>query len=215
MKDWLADNDGALPVWVRHTKVPLLATLPDGSILWANAAMERLLDYTVSELLEMTWTELTAASNDADKDAQMAAMLVDGSTGRVSYEFRKSYRKKNGEMVPVVIDVIRYPLHGGEESFKAFLVSVMPIESSAQFAIKEVHALRDQLVEFMTKIEERREVSQKEPLSDRLLKWATDNPTKAGVILAFLAFLLFGDRVLEILQEIRGLFIPGATGANE
>lgn len=175
-----------MEIWLRHTRIPMLATLATGEILWSNVAFEQLVGYTSAELSRKTWIELTAGSDDAKDDAEMAAMLASGDAQRTQYSFRKAYRLKSGEVVQVLIDVLRYPMQG---EYVAFLVSVEPIETGTAVAISEIQKLS-------------KSMSEATPFKERLLTWAASNPYKAGTAAVFLAFILFGDRVIEIVKKL-------------
>lgn len=185
--------------WVRRTKTPMLSTLPDGTILWTNEAFERFLGYTSAELAgEKTWVELTRQDDDLEFDQQMVADVVAGH--QTDYQLRKHYQQKSGQYRECVIDVMRYPLQG---EFEFFLVAVVPVDVGVELAISQLGQIRKLILEMMSR----------EPAGltfNKFWGWATKNKLVASIIGVILAFLLFGERVFEILQ----LFGVGNQGGE-
>ena len=180
--------------WLRATSLPMLATMPDGEILWCNESFEQLVGYSSTEICgNITWIDLTVQSIDAEHDQNMAMEVQSGM--RHEYLFRKAYRHKGGEIVPVEIHVMRWPLQG---DFQWFLVSVLPIEGQ-RAALKQMEIIQSQMVQLMEK-----------PTSwEQLARAVQKYPKIAFFIGSVLATLLFGSRVIEIVQELAGTFGVG------
>lgn len=168
----------------------MLATLPDGTILWSNSAFERMLGYTSAEVAgKKTWIELTKPDDDLEYDQQMVQAVVAGH--ETHYQLQKHYITKSGSYKPVVIDVLRYPLSG---PFEMFLVAVVPVDTGVELAITQISEIRKLIVAMM----------EQEPRGltiDKLMEWAKEHPIWASVVGVLLMFLLFGDRVFEILNR--------------
>ena len=175
--------------WLRGSSVPFLATLPDGTILWCNKSYEDLVGYTSAELsrLEGGWFTLTASDDDANNDADMAELVVNGE--RHDYLFRKSYRHKSGELKKVEIHVLRYPLSG---KFEFFLVSVLPLDIGFTKVIEEVSTIRGMLLEISTKPD----------VYDKVTALISKYPKASLIVLGVLLYFMFGDRVLELYKKI-------------
>lgn len=187
---WLSQQSKEkLEHWVRHTKTPMLATLPDGSILWTNAAFESLLGYAKVELAgQKTWIELTKPDENLGYDRQMVEQVVAGTM--TDYQLQKQYLTKSGSTKTVVIDVLRYPLSG---PFECFLVAVVPVDRGVELAVGQLAAIRKLILEML----------EREPKGltfDKLLAWSKDHPLASAIIGTLFAFLLFGERIFEILR---------------
>lgn len=167
----------------------MLATMPNGDILWANAAFENLLGYTSVELVgKKTWVELTKSGEDLLYDQQNVSELLSGN--RTSYQLQKHYITKGGTFLPVVIDVLRYPVAG---EFECFLVAVVPVDRGLELALSQVVEIRSLLVEMTEKAPSGLTV-------DKAISFAKEHPVAATVIGTLFGVLLFGERVIEILK---------------
>lgn len=83
--------------------IGIIEGLPDGTILAANNALGRMLDYSVDELLAMRAEELTHPSSAPDGAATPTGILhevVAGSTGE------RVLRSRSGAPVPVLVSVV-------------------------------------------------------------------------------------------------------------
>lgn len=188
-------EDEHLRHWLRRTSIPMQVTLADGTILWCNEAFERLVDYTIVEIEQqnITWLDLTVSKKDVEADKKMAAKVVVGE--RQHYEFRKRYRNKSGDVVDVIIHVLRCPAAG---EFECFLVSVVPLDKTTQ---KTLHKI-DELHRIVTHMYE----NPTPRIAKSVADWAKEYPRMAAIVGLFLFTFLFGDRVLEIAQKIAELF---------
>lgn len=189
-----------LHYWLVETRVPMLAKKPDGSILWANPAFEQLLGYTVSELTDpnrVSWHRLTGDAADLAADLEMGADVVAGR--RTDYQLAKTYITKTGSPVRVMVHVLRFPMSG---PFDFYMVSVTPLDTVAAQVMLEVEALRTEFI----KLAEHVAKPAAPTLSDKVFDWAKGHPMYAGIVSVFMAFILFGSRVSEIVREIKSIF---------
>ena len=187
---WLkAQEKGVLEDWIRHTKAPMLATLPDGEILWVNSAFEDLLGWTSVELVgKLTWTELTDDKEELQADLDLVEEVIAGV--RHNYQLQKPYRTKNGAPKRVVIDVVRYPQVG---EFGFFLVTVFPVDRGVEFAMGQLSEIRTMLLTLISQ----------EPTGLTFAKvsaFSKERPIVAAIVAITLAVLLFGERVYEIAK---------------
>jgi PAS domain S-box-containing protein len=187
---WLkAQGQGVLEDWIRHTKAPMLATMPDGKILWVNSSFEDLLGWTSVELIgKLTWMELTDDKEELQADIDLVAEIVAGD--RNNYQLQKPYKKKNGAPVRVVIDVVRYPQNG---EFECFLVTVFPVDRGVEFAMGQLSEIRKMLLTLISQ----------EPTGLTFAKVSTfskERPIVAAIVATLLGVLLFGERVYEIVK---------------
>lgn len=187
---WLTKQpDTLLTEWLRHTKAPMLSTLPDGTILWCNDAFETLVGWTSVEMVgKLSWKDLTQDSDELAADIELAKETVAGR--RTDYQLQKPYATKNGPPQRVVIDVVRYPQVG---EFECFLVSVFPVDRGVEFAMGQLTEIRAMLLEMMAQ----------RPTGltfEKLVDFHKDRPVIAWTITLTLAALLFGNRVIEIVS---------------
>lgn len=197
--------------WLRGTSAPMLVTVleGDGRILWCNQSFEQLLQYTSVEYYRdhnpITWKQLTIDRGDLEADTMMAQEVIDGT--RLEYQLAKQYKRKDGTPCNVQIHVMRYPLQGG---FECFLVTVYPLDQGSGFALLELQQIRGDLIALMERMPKPGEDTPTQ--SDRLFNWINDNPKRGTIAVVFVAFLLFGDRVLEVVAAIMAIFQPGTGG---
>lgn len=77
--------------------------------------------YSSAELIGRTWMEITELS-DVGGDMAAVESVIDGS--RNSYTTAKKYKHKNGDEIPVVLTVWRFPPGSGE--MVGFSVEAVP-----------------------------------------------------------------------------------------
>lgn len=186
--------------WIKETSVPLLVTVRNGTLLWCNEAFEEFVGYTVSELrgMEDCWQRLTIDQGDATYDSEMAEMVE--SRERYDYRFRKKYISKDGVPRPCEIHVLRHPEAG---SFEYFLVSVLPLDLSYGAMLEELQLLQRSLLD----------LSSKPDMWERMMLFYKSQPKTAIVVTIVLSYLLFGDRVIDLIE--RGIKVmSGLTNAQ-
>ena len=203
---WIDDQPGELlRHWLRHTATPMLATRLDGEVLWCNEAFEQTVGYTISEFLAgacpVKWTDITVDHGDLAHDRLMADAVVAGE--RSDYQIAKQYRAKTGRLVDVIIHVMRYPLHG---EFECFLVSVYPVKQDSQHTLEELREMRAMLFDLLERVERGSDGSA--VFAPGFWERVDRHPKMAVAVVVFLAFLLCGDRVLEIIRLAIDVF-PG------
>lgn len=202
---WLDDQPGELVKhWLRHTSTPMLATLLDGTILWANRSFEEMIGYSSVELYgkhepnTIKWTDLTVDHGDLHYDQVMAKSVIDGEIQ--DYQITKQYKTKTGSLVDVIIHVTRYPSAG---SFQCFLVSIYALKVDVQQTYEELREVRAILFDLCA-IMDKANINQS--LGTAVYNFLSSNPKVAYLIGGVLSVLLFGSRVIEIIQEIKSLF---------
>ncbi len=205
--DWIDSVPSqALKQWIVGTKIPMLASMPDGSILWCNVAFEEFLEYSIVELVGdngKTWSDLTSSSEDAAADLILVAQLE--AAARREYTFQKSYRTKAGVDRKCIIHVMRYPESG---EFNCCLVSVIPLDVSGDMLLQEMQELRAHQVGHSELLSKILEVMTNKPPSylERYLEFSKENPIQSAVVTLFLLSLVLGNYVLHIASAIRETF---------
>lgn len=200
---WIDDQPKAIIVdWLRRVNTPLVVSLPDGQILWANPAFEELLGYTCYELCSaskpVTWKSLTVDKADLEIDEMLVDDTVKGL--RQGYYIQKRFAHKSGTSVSVVIEVLRYPSAG---DFEVFLVACAPMNHGADAMLAQLQTVRELLVP----IAEACSRSQGFTVAD-IKELAKSHPKIFWFVVLLFSTLLFGDRVLELIQAATQ-FNPG------
>ena len=186
--------EGLMRYWLVNTKTPMIASLPNGDILWVNRSFEGLVGYASAEVVgKLSWKDLTQDKDDLAADVAMMEELSKGE--RESYQLQKEYITKHSKPVKVVIDVLRYP--PGKEDLECFLVSAIPVEEGLQFAMGELSAIREILVGLAAVSATPNKISIG---FDDIQNWYKNNPILSTTITLIICTLLFGERVLEIMQ---------------
>ncbi|MCC9655303.1 PAS domain S-box protein [Rhodopirellula halodulae] len=189
---WLdKQTHGLAKEWIRNTAAAMLATKPDGEILWANNSFEKLLGYSSPELIgKLSWKDLTEDEEVLKSDEQLVLETINGE--RTSYQLHKRYRTRGGPSLSVIIDVLRYPIQG---DFECFLVTVFPVNRNADFTLGQMEEFRKLLLEIL----------QHQPSGLTFAKtwdWAKEHPIVASITGLLAAVFLFGERVLEIVAKV-------------
>jgi PAS domain S-box-containing protein len=216
--DWIEQQQPeALRRWIRDTSVPVLASLPAGEILWVNQAFEKLLGYTLPELNNLSWKDITANGNDIKTDVELARQTVDGE--REEYQFQKEYIHKDRSLKTVRIHVLRHPEAG---EFQNFLVTVIPLDGYDQANMDRMIEMERQLsalvesdtrnVKVMSAIAEaiNRE-SWMQQKFDQVIEWSSENPVKALAVALVLGFMFFGETFKDAAMFARQIVIGNVT----
>jgi PAS domain S-box-containing protein len=195
---WINNKpEGLLRYWLTNTKAPMIASMPDGTILWVNRSFERMIGYVSAEIVgKLSWKDLTQDKDDLAADIAMMEELATGE--RTQYQLQKEYLTKHDKPVKVVIDVMRYP--NGTQELECFLVTAIPIDEGLQFAMGELSAIREILLGLSAVMS----TPQQNKLVigfDDIQSWYKNNPILSTSITIVIATLLFGERVIEILQS--------------
>lgn len=212
---WLDQQQpDALKRWIRDTKVPVLASQPNGTINWCNAAFENLLGYPLPELAGMSWTDITVSGSDVKTDIQLAKETERGD--REEYQFQKEYLRKDKSTVSVRIHVLRYPEQG---EFESFLVTVIPLDGYDKIQLEMLMTMERQLcalVETASSSSRAIEAFAKRKDSMQVVyEWGMTHPYKATAIVLVIASLLLGDRFKDAALFARDLIAGRSEVAQE
>ena len=102
--------------------LPLACIGTENKFVWVNAAFERLTGYSVSELQQKTWPEITV-QEDAGGDLASLNAVIKGDISH--YSLAKRYRHKLGREIPVQLAVWRFPrMHN--QVVTCFIVEAAP-----------------------------------------------------------------------------------------
>jgi PAS domain S-box-containing protein len=194
--------------WLRRCDIPLLASMPDGSILWCNPAFEDLLGYTSAELEHMSWVDLTDAKSDREADIQMAREVAAGT--RDSYNLEKKYRTKHGPAKTVRIHVLRNPFAG---DFYCYFVSCTPLDVGYDVALARMEEMTIALAAQGSQISDlTRTIVEKGDIWRRYWKWVAANKWLGIPATITIATMLFGERLLEVIAAAVKITTGALTG---
>jgi PAS domain S-box-containing protein len=123
---------------VEQSTQPFAMTDLCGRILRANGAFERLTGYTVQELHDLTYQQLTPERWHEMEGKLVAHTLATGEAAR----FEKEYRKKDGSLIPIeVVMDLRQTAPGEAQCFCKFVNDI----SGRKRAEAELRATADEL----------------------------------------------------------------------
>ncbi len=215
---WLTESErGALEHFMENSDALLLASLQDGSVLWANESFRQFIGYNSYDLYgddnssKVLWTEFSVADKGLEADVAMINELIEG---RVShYDTVKYYRPRSKAPVLCKISVVRYPSIG---DMRACLVTVTPIEDGAHMAMQEMMSRTEEFVTALHSLQEayqrENDKSELEGILGYLAKLALKYPKVSTVIILFFVVRIMGPEVLATLQTIRH-FLAGIAPA--
>ena len=211
LMSWIEDCD---PTAFRHllqnTSTPVVVWTPDGKILWCNATFERITGYSRPELTNSAHSsmmDITDDRDDATADISLARELQTGV--RADYMMQKSFRRKNSTPIRVIAHSIRYPASSNppKEDFNCILTTIATLEFGYDYAVTEVKEVRKLLLDLITKL------SQPQPtMMNRYVAWYAKSPVICIGVTLFVATLILGNRVIEVVLAVReSLGFPSLT----
>lgn len=100
---------------------PLACVAPDHTYVWANSSYCRLIGYSVAELRELKWMDITV-SDDVAGDLASVKEVVEGKID--SYSLSKRYRHRRGHEIACEITAWRFPRVAG--NLVCFIVQAVP-----------------------------------------------------------------------------------------
>lgn len=107
---WIDEaKEEQLRTWVKHCPAMKLVSTLDGRILWANAAFCEWSQYTLNELRQLTWMQISVPDKNLEADVDEAKNL---DAYNPSYSVKKQYVPKGSKPEWGQLTVMRYPLSG-------------------------------------------------------------------------------------------------------
>jgi len=106
--DTVAKEDH-LKTWLKHCPAMKLVSTPDGRILWANPAFCEWSQYTLNELLKLTWMQISVPDENLKADIDETNNL---DAYNPTYQVKKQYVPKAAKPEWGQLTVMRYPLTG-------------------------------------------------------------------------------------------------------
>ena len=107
---WIDEaKEEQLRTWVKHCPAMKLVSTLDGRILWANTAFCEWSQYTLNELRQLTWMQISVPDKNLEADVDEAKNL---DAYNPSYAVKKQYIPKGAKPEWGQLTVMRYPLSG-------------------------------------------------------------------------------------------------------
>jgi PAS domain S-box-containing protein len=120
-----------------------IATLnPDGRFVTANPTFQRMLGYGEDELRSLTGVDITHEDDRAATRRLIGEMMTGG---RQSYQIEKRYRRKDGQVIWVLVNTSIIPASGSTPAFFAGVVVDMTERKRAQEERERLHQLEADL----------------------------------------------------------------------
>lgn len=116
---------------------PIACINTEQMFIWVNSAFERLVGYSLAELREKTWMEITHQSDVGGALASIEAVKLGDMD---SYATSKRYQHKFGHYVPITSTVWKFP--DGLAKIMCFVVEAAP----KMVTHTELNSLRDELM---------------------------------------------------------------------
>ena len=214
----------ALEFFLEKSSALLLATLDDGSVLWANAAFRNFIGYNAYELYgkdnpnRVSWVEFSLNDSALRGDIAMARDLAEGSIDR--YSTVKTYKPNGGVSKLCRIEVVRYPVQG---ELNACLVTVYPFEDGSDAALRETMtrfgdvlgslgaintALAEMTDSLTANFEKIHDVKPHEGVALYLARWSEENPKAFKAVVGVLLISVFGERLWQLWKLVSGGVLP-------
>lgn len=118
---------------------PMACVSTENEFVWVNSAFERMIGYSIAELLGRTWMEITYQP-DVGGDLASVQSVIEGKIEH--YRMVKEYVHKRGHKVQVELIVRRFPKNVLEDLIY-FRVEAPPVRATPQ----ELHSLKRDLLE--------------------------------------------------------------------
>ncbi|HSG51492.1 MAG TPA: PAS domain-containing sensor histidine kinase, partial [Rheinheimera sp.] len=112
----------------------LLNRFDDGSYVEANPAMEQLVGYSLDELRQLSFKDLTPAHFVASEKEQLKSLAEVGHYG----PYIKQYRHKNGELIDIELNGVLFTESSGEKFIWTIIKDIRDV--------KRVEKLKDDFV---------------------------------------------------------------------
>ena len=132
---------------------PLACVTNDNKFIWVNSAFEKLVGYSVSELIGKTWMTITKYA-DVGADLANTDAIMSGKIDE--YRMEKKYIHKRGHDINIELTVKRWP-KSNIEPLVYFRVEACPAKSTKL----ELDTLHDELLTVIKDLQRRIELAEK------------------------------------------------------
>jgi len=206
---WLENikNDDMLKAWLRHSPAMKLVSTVDGKILWANTAFCEWSHYTLSELRELTWMQISVPDKNLEADIAETKRL---DAYNPSYIVKKQYIPKGSKPEWGNLTVMRYPLHG---EIECCLCTWEPLKNGTAvafaMAIEHTQKLDAKVEALTTEIKTVAAQTDEDKFLISASRMIQRHPKMAVCLLVVSLSVLGVNSVAELLQRI-GVIQPPA-----
>lgn len=193
-------SDETLRVWAKHSPTQKIVSKLDGQILWANHAFCEWSQYTLSELLKMTWMQLSVPDANLAADIEEVKRL---DAYNPSYVVKKQYIAKGSAPEWGHLTVVRYPLTGEPEYF---LCTWEPLKNGTAraftLAMEHSEKIDQRMKEMTAELKTLTTLSEEEKFWISCVSMIRKHP-KIAVAFLIIALSVFGlNNVLELFQRV-------------
>lgn len=126
---------------------PIACVSVNHHYIWCNNAYERLIGYSITELIKHTWMDITV-SDDVAGDLESVQALIEGKAEK--YTLSKRYRHRRGNEIPIQLTVWRFP-RGLIGEIKYMIVEAVPVPVS----LEEMDRMHENCSRVMRDLEEK------------------------------------------------------------
>lgn len=204
---WIDEaKEEQLRAWVKHCPAMKLVSTLDGRILWANAAFCEWSQYTLNELRQLTWMQISVPDKNLEADVDEAKNL---DAYNPTYQVKKQYVPKGLKPEWGQLTVMRYPLTGPIE---CCLCTWEPLKNgtAAAFtqAMENYSEITKRLDMMTTEISVLNSQTEEEKFGLSGFRMIRRHPKVAAAFLV-VALSVFGlNNVLSLLQKMGVVSLP-------
>lgn len=131
----LAQSEQQLSALYQLSPLPILLNrFDDGAFVEANAAMEQLVGFSLDEIKQLSYWDLTPERYAAAEQLQLKSLSEKGRYG----PYVKQYKHKNGELIDIELNGVLFTDHSGEKFIWTIIKDIREI--------KRVEKLKDDFV---------------------------------------------------------------------
>jgi PAS domain S-box-containing protein len=190
----------ALQAMLKHSSAMLMASTPDGKILWANEAFCEWSQYTLAELMNMTWKQISVDDGDLAADIAMVSTLDEYS---LSYTVQKRYIPKGSKPQIGNLHVTKYPARGPIEfCFCHWTPLTNGTAQAFELALNSNKIIADSMAELTNQIKTLTSQSEEQRFTLSLVAMIARHPRVAFTMLVVMLSLSGFDVVLSTLQRL-------------
>lgn len=129
---------------------PLACISTNNKFIWVNTAFEKLVGYSIAQLIDREWMEITKQSDVGGDLASVNAVMK----GKIThYTMSKSYIHKRGHLIPVELTVRRFP-RSLTENIICFIVEASPAKATRPELEEMQNKLEGMISELRKRIED-------------------------------------------------------------
>ena len=199
---WVREAErAALETFLNHTKAMMLVSSLDGKIFWANEAFCLFIGYTLGELKDIGWRNISASEGLSADEAEAIVMATDGYVH--TYTVQKQYIPKNSKPQWGILSVMRYP-STGEVQFCLCTWEPLKNGTAEAFTMAMEHVRKNQLEfsKLAESVDKLRSTDADEDWLIRTIRIMKRYPKTTMIIVGAMLSVLGANNLLELIQRI-------------